>query len=151
MLIIFFLIFRDEINYEPIKQVTRLLKNILLSPEAEVSKGNLIQTLAYGRKETIIGAMYKSKMSDLIFSLACSANDRIIFKTSSNYVLHIFEDLFCIIASIFNDVEVSQLIYHVCPKKSDHLGIQKPLKKPIRHGRFSGSVSVQLSVRQDNF
>lgn len=128
------------------KQVLRLLKNILISPEAEVSKGNLIQNLAYGKKETVIGAMYKTKMCDLIFSLATSVNDRSIFRTSNNDVPDMFEDLFCIIASIFNDVEVSQLLSHVCPKKSDNLGVQKSIKKPIRHGRFSGSVSVQLSV-----
>lgn len=122
------------------------MKNILLSPEAETTKGNLIQTLAYGRKETVIGAMYKSKMCDLIFSLASSVNDRVIFKTSNNDVPDIFEYLFCIIASIFNDVDISQLISNVCPKKSEKLVAQKPLKKPIRHGRFSGSVSVQLSV-----
>lgn len=116
-----------------------------------MSKGNLIQTLAYGKKETIIGAMYKSKMCDLIFSLASSANDRVLFKSSNIDVPRIFEDLFCIIASIFNDVEVSQIIAHSCPKKSNHLGMQKPLKKPIRHGRFSGSVSVQLSVRRVYF
>jgi hypothetical protein len=141
-----FYLSRDEINYEPLKQVTRLLKNILLSPEAEISKGNLIQTLAYGKKETVIGSMYKSKMCDLIFSLASSVNDRVIFRSPNDDVSVIFADLFCIIASIFDDVDISQLFSLVCPKKSENLSSQKPLKKPIRHGRFSGSVSVQLSV-----
>lgn len=122
-----------------------------MSPEAETTKGNLIQTLAYGKKETVIGAMEKSKMCDLIFSLASSVNDRVIFRASNNDVSDIFEDLFCIIASIFNDADISQLISYVSPKKSEKLDAQKPLKKPIRHGRFSGSVSVQLSVSYSKF
>lgn len=128
------------------KQVIKLIKNTLLSPEAEVSKGNLIQNLAYGRKESVISAMSKSKMIDVLFSLTSCANDRKIFKASSSDVEVIFEDLFCVIASLFDSVDPSHLVKSKTISSSG-LEAQASIKKPIRHGRFSGSVSVQLSVR----
>lgn len=140
--------FRDEINYEPLKQISRLLKNLLISSEAEVSKGNLIQKLAYGRKEHVINAMCKAKLCDLLFSFASSASDRTIFRTSDSNVSSIFEDIFCIIATIFDGFDVSQLFSCLTNNKMKNiLEDQKIVKKPIRHGRFSGSVSVQLSVK----
>lgn len=128
------------------KQVSRLLKNLLLSPEAEVSKGNLIQKLVYGRKWHLIKAMSKSKMCDVLFSLASSVNDRQIFRSANHEVSSIFEDIFCIIASIFEAVDPSQIFTRAKLDSANNLEDRNLAKKPIRHGRFSGSVSVQLSV-----
>lgn len=126
--------------------VSRLLKNILVSPEADSSKGNLILNLSYGRKESVVAAMHASKMSDILFSVASSANNKDIFGKNSSSIPAIFEDVFCIIASIFDNVDLNQLLSEYTksaqPTEKDH----KSIKKPIRHGRFSGSVSVQLSV-----
>ena len=139
--------YADEINYEPLKQVFRLLKNLLLSPEAEVlnGNGNLIQKLSYGRREHVISSMFKSKMSDMLFSLASSVNDD-IFQISNSDVSSIFEDIFCIVASLFENIDLSQLFIQSQSNKTNNLDLQQT-KKPIRHGRFSGSVSIQLSVK----
>lgn len=132
---------------EPLKLVSRLIKDILLSPEADASKGNLILNLSYGRKETVIASMYASKMCDIIFSVASSVNNKDVFGRNATDVSDIFEDIFCIISSIFENIDLKQLLSaNTNSNNAIENNGQKSFKKPIRHGRFSGSVSVQLSV-----
>ena len=131
--------------------VSRLLKDILVSPEADSSKGNLILNLSYGRKDSIISSMYSSKICDILFSLASSINNKEIFGKNSMNIPVIFEDIFCIIASIFECVDLKQLLNANSKTSKLIENDQKSFKKPIRHGKFSGSVSVQLSVNFLNY
>ena len=138
-------IFSNSINYEPLKLVSRLLKNILISPEADSSKGNLILNLSYGRKESVVAAMHASKMSDILFQSLVQLTTRIyLAKTARQFLLfwrcllhHRFYFRKRWFESAFErGYKISSIDW------KDH----KSIKKPIRHGRFSGSVSVQLSV-----
>ena len=126
--------------------VSRLLKDVLLSPGADSSKGNLILNLSYGRKESVIAAMHTSKMCDILFSVSSSVNNKDVFGKNSMTVPVIFEDVFCIISSIFENIDLNQLFIANAKINQPTEDGQKSFKKPIRHGRFSGSVSVQLSV-----
>lgn len=141
-------IFREDLNLDPVKMVSRLLKNALICPEKECVGGNQIQNLAYGRRETIIASMAKSKMIDLIFTLSSSSSDRKLFDPSRNDVSAIFEDILCIISTIFDGIEISDLFKKNAQQIANDIDSGK-IRKPIRHGRFSGSVSVQLSVISD--
>lgn len=118
----------------------------MLSPEADSSKGNLILNLSYGRKESVISSMYSSKMCDILFSVASSVNNKEVFGRINTETAVIFEYIFCIISSVFENVDLKQLLYTNAKASNSVETDQKPFKKPIRHGRFSGSVSVQLSV-----
>lgn len=90
--------------------------------------------------------MYNSKMCDIIFSVASSVNNKDVFRGNNLDIPVIFEDIFCIISSIFENIDLKQL-WSTNAKASNSIEKdQKSFKKPIRHGRFSGSVSVQLSV-----
>lgn len=119
------------------------------SPDAEITKGNLIQNLAYGKKENIIKSMSDCKMCDIIFTLASSLGGDIISafkKGNKDDASVIFSDIFSIIAAIFDDIEVPSLILKSRSVIAEDPNSRQLFKKPIRHGRFSGSVCVQLSV-----
>ena len=140
---------RQKIDLAALKLVTRLLKNILSSPDAEITKGNLIQNLAYGKKENIIKSMSDCKMSDIIFTLASSLGGDIIYafkEGNKDDTSVIFADIFSIIAAIFDGIDVPNLILKSRSVIAEDLNSKRSFKKPIRHGRFSGSVCVQLSV-----
>lgn len=133
-------------NYDPLRLIVRLLKNILLSPEADSSKGNLILNLSYGRKENVISSMFSSKMCDIIFSIASSIDNRDLFDRNNPDIPTIFQDVFGIIALTFENLDLSQFISSESRPSKSMENNNQSYKKPIRHGRFAGSVSVQLSV-----
>ena len=110
---------------------------------------NLIQNLAYGKKENIIKSMSDCKMSDIIFTLASSLGGDIIYafkEGNKDDTSVIFADIFSIIAAIFDGIDVPNLILKSRSVIAEDLNSKRSFKKPIRHGRFSGSVCVQLSV-----
>jgi hypothetical protein len=124
----------------------KLLRMILISPESEISKGNLIQNLAYGRKENIIASMSNCKTCDLIFSIASSVSDQHIFNGSNEELSSVFSEIFAVIATIFGNIDISDFVLSSSNMSFSQNLIQNKIRKPIRHGRFSGSVSIQLSV-----
>lgn len=93
--------------------------------------------------------MSNCKMCDILFTLASSLSGDIIsvFKEGNkDDVSVIFADIFSIIAIIFEDIDVSSLVLKSRSMIVEDSNSRRSFKKPIRHGRFSGSVSVQLSV-----
>jgi len=125
----------------------------LLFSIEEQKHRDLVQSMAYGNNSMLIKSLYKSKFMDLFFCIASSWNEILsdIPRGDANHIfnctLHILECVFDL--SILKDLAhytVSKSISCLTESSLDQDLMQKPCKRPIRHGRFSGAVSVQLSV-----
>lgn len=120
-------------------------------PEPATDKGNLILNLAYGKKETILLAMSRYKTIDIIFGISSVTDGEdcgLPFNEANNY--GIYQKVWDIIATIFRDIPADAIIdVKVKPKSASNAeNEEQSLRKPIRHGRFAGSVSVRLSTGQ---
>ena len=128
-----------------------MLLTLLEAPEASTDKGNLSLNLAYGKKETLLASMTRCKTIDIVFAISSALendNHGLPFSQAQGY--HIYQMAWSIISCIFRDVCVDSIIdIKATPKAAGSAEAEeRPIRKPIRHGRFSGSVSVRLSTGQ---
>lgn len=88
--------------------------------------------------------MQKCRLIDVVFCLTSSIGNPDVLSWTNYETAKIFEHLLALLSSLFRDVSAADLVES---KKAvmEAEPSSKP-RKPIRHGRFSGSVSVQLSV-----
>ncbi len=138
------------LKYNTVAEILSLLLTLLAAPEASTEKGNLNLNLAYGKKETLLASMTCCKTIDIIFGISSAFENEdngLPFNTAREF--DIYQKTWSIISCIFRDVSADSIIdIKVGPKTGSAETEDRPIRKPIRHGRFSGSVSVRLSTGQ---
>jgi hypothetical protein len=140
---------------ELLRKVLTLVRNLLAIPDANCSYTSSHVALAssFGRQERLIAALKDGRLLEFIIVAASScrdARDGRVFGPHVPLVVEIFQCLLCAsdpdaIAAIHGlDADGPQLC-----ETEQSLQKETKLRKPIRHGRFSGSVVVRLSVFRD--
>lgn len=96
----------------------------------------------------LLTAMTKCKMTDIIFALTSSLDSGDCLSFTETMTFDILEHLLEITALTFRDLPVEDIVMRNKPLESfaADLNAGPKARKPIRHGRFSGSISVQLST-----
>ena len=145
--------YRTTENFEMLNGIIHIIR-ILLSMEDQKSH-DLVHSMAYGNNCQLIKALHKSKLIDVLFCISSSKKE-VLSGIPSTYSTPIFGSTLRIIECIFdlnilNDLinyAASQSVSCSADSSLNQDSEPKAFRKPIRHGRFSGSVSVQLSVRR---
>jgi hypothetical protein len=141
---------------ELLRKIFTLLRNSLATPDASshYASNNVALASSFGRQERLISGMRSTRLLEFLIVAASSCNDRRdgrIFGPHATLLLQIFHCIFAsydpdVIASMWNADEAGPQI----SETEQALQKEKKLRRPIRHGRFNGTVVVRLSVLRLN-
>jgi hypothetical protein len=129
--------------------ITGILRALFVNEDP--ASNNLTLSLAYARNPQLVKAMYKSKVIDIIFCMA-SSFDEVLSDLPTSQLVAILGNALAVTARIFEVAHVDSIVKLSSggsssePSMFGSAPVDLRTRKPIRHGRFSGSVSVQLSV-----
>lgn len=122
---------------EAVKAVIFMIKAIIMIPDADIQN----RLGVYGRHEQVFECLYETRMYEFLLCLVGQL-DRFGF---------LFTGLLEIFGSIFTAVQEAEAIFNDTKDQPQPYeeGDDQKMARPVRHGRFAGSVVVQLSTGKE--
>lgn len=144
-----------EMDGEILKRVFTLIRNLLAIPDAseQYVAANVSLASTFGRQERLVTHMQEARLIEFLLVAAGSCNDRRdrrLFGPHVPLLLEIFHCMFrvydpSVIAAMHGfDGDGPQ----TCAAE-EALQRERTIQRPVRHGRFSGTVVVRLSTGED--
>lgn len=140
---------------ELLSKTFSIIRNLLAIPDATMAYASMNVSLAssFGRHERLVERMRTSRIVDFVIMAASSVldeRDAKIFAPHVDILVQIFQ---CMLCSTDPDaIAAASDAALGGPKKSlaeEALGRERRIRRPIRHGKFSGSLVVRLSTGED--
>ena len=137
---------------EFLKRVLTLIRNLLAIPDAseQYSATNVSLASSFGRQERLVVSMQNARLLEFLMVAAGACNDQRDHRLFASHVPLLVEIFHCLFRVYDPDsIAAMQSFDKDGPQGcAAEEAIQKEvkIKRPIRHGRFSGSVVVRLSV-----
>lgn len=144
---------RNERDKELLGRVLTLLRNLLAIPDCSASyqSANVALSSTFGRQERLVHSLQKTRLLEFLIVAAGSCNDRRDGRLFGPHVTLLVEIFHCLLKTADPDAISAMYSCDDDGPQRDHfenfVQAEPKIRKPIRHGRFSGSVVVRLSVR----
>lgn len=139
--------FPDQMVFELMKRSFLLVKQIVLIPDSNVLTGD------FGRQSRVMRALCESKLMNFIAIASASLRHPSDGKLFSPHAANFVDILNALYSSI--DPDAVALILTSVPGNSKSIESVlrddeiRTIRKPIRHSRFSGSLSVKLATGEE--
>lgn len=133
---------------DSIGRLFKLVRNILAIPDGTEAfrTANGMTMADYGRTELVLRAMKESRLLEFLMVTASSVESCPAFTPHALLIGEIFQFAF----GAFSPIAAGRWqAGAVASELQAELEQERPLKKPIRHSNFSGSIVFRLSTGQD--